>query len=139
MAAASGGGTFVVRLHSDEAPATVARIVRLAREGYYAGLTFHRVEPAFVIQGGSPKATEYVGDGPFMRDEVGLVSHVRGTLGISTRGRDTGDAQFFVNLTDNFRLDHDYTVFGEIEQGREVAEGVLEGDVFERIEVVRLR
>jgi len=138
MSAASGGGSFVVRLLTDESPVTVARIVRLARAGYYAGLTFHRVEPGFVIQGGSPGATEYVGDGPFMRDELGLRSHTRGTLGISTRGRDTGDAQLFVNLIDNFRLDHDYTVFGEIVEGREVAEGVLEGDVIERIDVVRV-
>ena len=64
---------------------------------------------------------------------------MRGTLGISTRGRDTGDAQLFVNLTDNFRLDHDYTVFGEIIQGREVAEGIIEGDVIERVDVVRAR
>ncbi len=139
MSGASGGGSFVVRLDADAAPVTVARLVRLARAGYYAGLTFHRVEPAFVIQGGSPAASEYVGDGPFMRDELGLASHLRGTLGISTRGRDTGDAQLFVNLTDNFRLDHDYTVFGEIIQGREVAEGVLEGDVIERVDVVRVR
>ena len=139
MAPSSGGGVFVVRLLADEAPLTVARIVKLARAGYYAGLTFHRVEPAFVIQGGSPAASEYVGDGPFMRDEVGLPSHLRGTLGISTRGRDTGDAQLFVNLTDNFRLDHDYTVFGEIIQGRAIAEGVIEGDVIERVDVVRAR
>ena len=139
LSAASGGGVIVVRLLPDEAPVTVARIIRLARAGYYAGLTFHRVEPAFVIQGGSPAATEYVGDGPFMRDEVGLRSHLRGTLGISTRGRDTGDAQLFVNLTDNFRLDHDYTVFGTIVQGRDVAEGVIEGDVIERMDVVRVR
>jgi cyclophilin family peptidyl-prolyl cis-trans isomerase/HEAT repeat protein len=139
MSPASGGGLFVIRLLPDEAPATVARLVKLARAGYYAGLSFHRVEPTFVIQGGSPGATEYVGDGPFMRDEVGLPSHLRGTLGISTRGRDTGDAQLFVNLTDNFRLDHDYTVFGEIIQGREVAEGVIEGDVIERVDVVRVR
>ena len=71
MSAASGGGTFDVALFAREAPFTVARFVRLARAGYYNGLTFHRVEPGFVIQGGSPAATEYVGDGPFMRDELG--------------------------------------------------------------------
>jgi peptidyl-prolyl cis-trans isomerase B (cyclophilin B) len=71
-----------------------------------------------------------------MRDELGAVPHVRGTVGMSTRGHDTGDAQWFVNLKDNLRLGRDYTVFGEIVEGIEVADGVLEGDVIERIEVV---
>ena len=66
------------------------RFARLAGSGYYNGLTIHRIVPNFVIQGGSPGANEYVGDGAFMRDEVGPLSHARGTLGISTRGRDTG-------------------------------------------------
>jgi cyclophilin family peptidyl-prolyl cis-trans isomerase len=136
MAPSSGGGAFVVRLFTDEAPATIARIVRLARAHYYDGLTFHRVEPNFVIQGGSPDASEYAGDGPFMRDELGLRSHDRSTLGISTRGRDTGDAQMFVNLVDNPRLDHDYTVFGEVISGMAVVDGVLEGDVIAHVEVI---
>jgi cyclophilin family peptidyl-prolyl cis-trans isomerase/HEAT repeat protein len=130
------GGVITVKLHADEAPATVARIVRLARAHYYDGLTFHRIVPNFVIQGGSPDATEYVGDGPFMRDELGLRSHDRGTLGISTRGRDTGDAQLFVNLVDNPRLDHDYTVFGTIVSGLPVIDGVFEGDIIAKIEVL---
>jgi cyclophilin family peptidyl-prolyl cis-trans isomerase len=70
-----------------------------------------------------------------MRDELGLRSHTRGTVGLSTRGRDTGDAQFFVNLLDNPRLDHDYTSFGEITSGMDVVDAVLEGDVIERIEL----
>ncbi|MGQ0643775.1 MAG: peptidylprolyl isomerase, partial [Gemmatimonadaceae bacterium] len=122
LSPASGGSTFRVRLFNGEAPSTVARITRLARAGYYNGRTFHRVVPNFVIQGGSPDANEYVGDGPFMRDELGLRAHSRGTLGISTRGRDTGDAQIFVNLVDNFRLDHDYTVFGEVVEGMDVVD-----------------
>jgi len=138
MAPSSGGGTFVVQLFTDEAPATIARIVRLARAHYYDGLTFHRVEPNFVIQGGSPDASEYAGDGPFMRDELGLRSHDRGTVGISTRGRDTGDAQLFVNLVDNPRLDHDYTVFGEVIAGMAVVDGVLEGDVIAHVQVISL-
>lgn len=137
MGSMGGRGTFEVLLYPREAPYTVGRFVRLARSGHYDGLTFHRVEPGFVIQGGSPAATEFVGDGPFMRDELGARSHTRGTLGISTRGRDTGDAQIFINLIDNFRLDHDYTVFGEIVRGRDVAERVLEGDVITRVEIVR--
>jgi cyclophilin family peptidyl-prolyl cis-trans isomerase len=136
MAAPRGGGTWVVRLYPDEAPATVARVLRLVRARYYDGLTFHRVEPNFVIQGGSPDATEYYGDAAFMRDELGTRSHRRGTLGISTRGRDTGDAQWFVNLVDNIRLDHDYTVFGEIVSGMKVVDGILEGDAIARVEVL---
>ena len=139
MASASGGGSFELQLFPDEAPATVARFVSLARRGYYNGLTFHRVATNFVIQGGSPGANEYVGADRFMRDELGLRSHVRGTLGISTRGRDTGDAQIFVNLIDNFRLDHDYTVFAEVVGGMDVMDDVLEGAVIARIEVVSTR
>jgi cyclophilin family peptidyl-prolyl cis-trans isomerase len=136
MDAASGGGVILIKLYPAEAPATVARLVRLAREHYFDGLSIHRIVPNFVIQGGSPDANEYVGDGPFMRDELGLRSHTRGTVGISTRGRDTGDGQFFVNLVDNIRLDHDYTVVGEIVQGLAVADGILEGDVMAKVEVV---
>jgi cyclophilin family peptidyl-prolyl cis-trans isomerase len=136
MARESAGGSFDLRLFVDEAPATVSRFITLARRGYYNGLTFHRVATNFVIQGGSPGANEYVGAEVFMRDEVGLRSHERRTLGISTRGRDTGDAQIFVNLIDNWRLDHDYTVFGEIVRGMEVAAAVLEGDVIARIEIL---
>jgi cyclophilin family peptidyl-prolyl cis-trans isomerase len=136
MAPQSGGGSFEIRLFADEAPATVTRFVALARRGYYNGLTFHRMATNFVIQGGSPGANEYVGADRFMRDEVGLRSHERGTLGISTRGRDTGDAQIFVNLIDNWRLDHDYTVFAEVVRGMDVVDGVLEGDTIARIEVL---
>ena len=72
-----------------------------------------------------------------MRDELGLVSHRRGTLGISTRGRDTGDAQIFINLIDNFRLDHNYTVFARITEGMENVDKIQEGDVIESIEIRR--
>jgi cyclophilin family peptidyl-prolyl cis-trans isomerase/HEAT repeat protein len=130
------GGAFEVHLFADDAPATVARFVRLARQGYYNGLTFHRVVPNFVLQGGSPGANEYMGDGPFMRDEVGLRTHARGTLGISTRGRDTGDAQIFINLVDNPRLDHHYTVFAAVATGMDVVDGIVEGDVIERVDVL---
>lgn len=136
MAARSGGGSFVVRLRGDVAPIMAARILALVTSGYYDRQPWHRVEPNFVIQGPSPGDNEYVGHPRFLRDELGTVPHVRGTVGMSTRGHDTGDAQWFVNLKDNLNLGRDYTVFGEIIQGIEVADGVLEGDVIERIEVV---
>ena len=139
MSPSSGGGSFVVRLRGDVAPIMAARILALVRSGYYDRQAWHRVEPNFVIQGPSPGDNEYVGHPRFLRDELGTVPHMRGTVGMSTRGHDTGDAQWFVNLKDNLTLGPDYTVFGEIVEGIEVADGVLEGDVIERIEVVRGR
>jgi cyclophilin family peptidyl-prolyl cis-trans isomerase len=130
----AGLGAFDIGLDVDAAPLTAIRIARRAGEGYYDGLTFHRVAPNFVIQGGSPGANEYSGEAHYMRDEVGL--HYRGTVGISTRGRDTGDAQIFVNLIDSPRLDHNYTVFGSVIAGMAVVDGILEGDVIERVELV---
>ena len=130
----AGRGYFDIGLDVDAAPLTAIRIARRAGEGYYNGLTFHRIAPNFVIQGGSPGANEYMGEHFYMRDEVGL--HVRGTVGISTRGRDTGDAQIFVNLIDSPRLDHIYTVFGTVVAGMDVVDGTLEGDVIERVELV---
>jgi cyclophilin family peptidyl-prolyl cis-trans isomerase len=131
----AGRGTFDLRLLAEEAPVTAQHVATLAREGYYNGLTFHRVVPNFVIQGGSPGANEYAGQAAFMRDEVGLVSHLRGTVGISTRGRHTGDAQIFINLVDLPRLDHTYTVFAVVVSGMDVVDQILEGDVIERVEV----
>jgi len=129
-----GRGYFDIGLDVDSAPLTAIRIARRAGEGYYNGLTFHRIAPNFVIQGGSPGANEYSGENLFMRDEPGL--HLRGTVGISTRGRDTGDAQIFVNLIDSPRLDHIYTVFGTVIAGMNVVDDTIEGDVIERVELV---
>jgi cyclophilin family peptidyl-prolyl cis-trans isomerase/HEAT repeat protein len=131
-----GVGVFELALFTIQAPATVLRFARLAESGYFNGLTFHRVVPNFVIQGGSPGANEYIGDSPFMRDELGLWPHVRGAVGVSTRGRDTGDAQIFVDLVDNPRLDHDYTVFAQVLNGIDVVDRVLEGDVIDKVEII---
>ena len=130
----AAGGSFDIGLDVEAAPLSSLRIARRAGEGYYNGLTFHRVVPNFVIQGGSPGANEYAGEPFYMRDEVGL--HVRGTAGVSTRGRDTGDAQIFVNLIDSPRLDHTYTVFGTVVAGMDIVDGILEGDVIQRVELV---
>jgi len=128
------GGTIEIQLHPYLATTNVFRFVRLVRAGHFDGLTFHRWEPNFVIQGGSPGANEFYGDGPFSRDEVGLLPHWRGTVGISTRGHDTGDGQLFVNLIDNVRLDHSYTIVGTVAAGMGVVDSVLEGGVIERAE-----
>jgi len=136
LADSSGGGAFTVRLRGDVAPIMAARVLALARAGWYDGLTWHRVEPDFVLQGGGTGANEYLGHPRFIRDELGALAHQRGTVGMSTRGHDTGDAQWFVNLRDNPRLRGDYTVFAEVVEGIEVVDGVLEGDVIASIAVV---
>ena len=134
-----GLGTITVDLLTDDAPVTVAIFAQLAEAGQYNGLTFHRIVPNFVIQGGSPGGDEYDGRSrEFMRDEVGFPRNARGSIGISTRGRDTGDAQIYFNLVDNFRLDRDYTVLATIRDGLTVMDQVQEGDVIDRIEILRL-
>jgi cyclophilin family peptidyl-prolyl cis-trans isomerase/HEAT repeat protein len=131
----AGGGRFSIHLLPFEAPTNAARFVRMAEAGAFDGLTLHRVVPNFVIQGGSPGANEYAGHGAYTRDEVGLIGHWRGAVGVSTRGRDTGDGQIFVNLVTNLRLDHDYTIFGLVTSGLDVVDRIQEGARIERVTV----
>jgi cyclophilin family peptidyl-prolyl cis-trans isomerase len=129
------GKSFRMKMRPEVAPVTVERFLKLAADRYYDGLTIHRIVPNFVIQGGSPGANEYVGHREFMRDEVNAPND-RGTVGLSTRGRNTGDAQFFVNLVDNPRLNDDYTVFATIDE-MPVVDAIQEGDVMRRITIGR--
>lgn len=137
MSPASGGGSFIVRLRGDAAPITAARILELARRGYYDGDAWHRVEHDFVIEGGGPLDNEYSGYHRYFRDELSTVGHARGTVGMSTRGHDTGDAQWFINLRDNPRLDTTYTVFGDVVEGMGVVDDIMEGDVIASITPLR--
>lgn len=137
MSEAAGGGTFVVRLRGDAAPMMASRVLELVRAGYYDGGAWHRVEPDFVIQGAGPGGNEYVGYPQYFRDELGGLSHVRGTVGMSTRGHDTGDAQWFVNLRDNPKLDRDYTVFADVTEGIDVVDGIMEGDAIATVREIR--
>ena len=79
-----------------------------------------------------------MGAGPFSRDEISAHPHWRGTVGLSTRGRDTGDAQIFVNLVDNVRLDFNYTIYGVVVEGMDVVDGVLEGGTIARARTMTL-
>ncbi len=120
------GQELRLRLDPVRAPLMSTRFLRLTNRNYFDGLTFHRVVPNFVIQGGSPGANEYAGDKLFVKDEISSRSHAQGTVGLSTRGRDTGDAQFFINLVANPRLDFEYTVFGTVCSG--LPNNIAEGD-----------
>lgn len=123
-----GGRRFAIKLDAVRAPMMATRFLRLVNRNYFDGLTFHRVVPNFVVQGGSPGANEYAGDSRYVKDEISDRTHNRGTVGLSTRGRDTGDAQLFVNLVNNPRLDFEYTVFGDFVELTMTPDDIMEGD-----------
>lgn len=133
----SSGPSFRLVMDPRAAPMTVDRFLKLAAiDHYYDGLTIHRIAPNFVIQGGGPGANEYAGHKDFMRDEIGA-ANTRGTVGLSTRGRNTADGQFFINLVDNRRLDGDYTVFASVlPADMPVVDRIQEGDVM-RLNMVK--
>ncbi len=133
-----GLGQVTVALMTDVAPVTVATFVANADAGRFDGLTIHRIAPNFVIQGASPGADEYTGlTTRFLPEELGGLWHDRGTLGTSTRGRDTGDGQFYVNMVDNYRLDHDYTLFGRVIDGMDIVDRVVESTVMTSVRILR--
>ncbi len=130
------GRSFTLLFETTKAPLARTRFVRLSRDRYYDGLTFHRVVANAFIQGGSPRANEYAGDRLYMRDELGLEMHTRGSVGISTRGRDTGDAQIFISLVDNPFLDYEYTVFARVcGDGMATVDRIQEGDRIRRVQI----
>src|SRR5262249_53701160 len=131
----SQGKPFRMRMDPVAAPIAVEQFLKLATmDRYYNGLTFHRVVPNFVIQGGSPGANEYAGYKEYLRDEI-AASNARGSVGLSIRGRNTGDAQFYVNLVDNPRLDGGYTVFAHVPEDMDVVDRIQEGDVIRSIDL----
>jgi cyclophilin family peptidyl-prolyl cis-trans isomerase len=133
----ASGKSFTLRMNPTLAPVTVDRFLKLALvDRYYDGLTIHRVVPNFVIQGGGPGANEYSGHKDYMRDEIGARNRL-GSVGLSTRGRNTADAQFFINLVDNPRLDADYTVFATVAEGMSAVAAIQEGDVMSKFSAVR--
>jgi peptidyl-prolyl cis-trans isomerase B (cyclophilin B) len=129
------GNRIELKLLVDEAPMTVARFAKLAREGYYDNLTFHRATPNFMVQGGSPGANDYSGDARYLRDELGRTPHLRGAVGIASAGRDAGNAQFFIDLVDLPRLDHEYTVFATVASDMGVVDRLMLGATIARITV----
>ena len=132
--AMSTGYSFMMRMDPSGAPIAVDRFLKLALvDHYYDRLSFHRVVPGFVIQGGSPNANEYSGHKEYMRDEIAL-PNTAGSVGLSIRGRNTGDAQFYINLVDNPRLDHGYTIFAHV---LGAVDGIMEGDVIQSITSIK--
>jgi cyclophilin family peptidyl-prolyl cis-trans isomerase/HEAT repeat protein len=107
---------------------TSSNFYQLAKAGFYDGLSFHRVVPNFVVQGGDPENTGQGGPGFSIREELSMESHLRGTLGMATSGKDTGGSQFFFNNSNNIHLNNNYTVFAKIIKGIEFIDSFEVGD-----------
>jgi cyclophilin family peptidyl-prolyl cis-trans isomerase/HEAT repeat protein len=130
-------GRVVLELWSDEAPTTVTRFVELAEAGLYDGLTFHRVVPGFVVQGGDPRGDGYGGPAFWQRCEDNLADYERGVVGMALAGRDTGGSQFFVVLGAQHHLEGRYTAFARVIEGMELVDQLQRGDAIERVEIER--
>ncbi len=132
-------GDMVVEFYSADAPKTVENFVTLARKGFYDGLTFHRVLPNFVIQGGCPSGTGSGGPGYTIPCELagGNQYHDRGVLSMAHAGRNTGGSQFFIcHSRDNTaHLDRNHTCFGKVVSGLEVIDAIRQGDRITSIEI----
>jgi len=132
-------GSMDVELYDEDAPGTVANFVKLAESGFYNGLTWHRVIPGFVIQGGCPKGTGMGGPGWTIKCELDGEKqyHDRGVLSMAHAGRDTGGSQFFVchNRQNTQHLDRRHTVFGKVVTNVDLIDDIQEGDAIVSITI----
>ena len=130
-------GTMVVDLYPNEAPGTVANFAKLAKSGFYDGLTFHRVIPNFVIQGGDPKGNGTGGPGYTIKCETegNPHKHLRGSLSMAHAGKDTGGSQFFVCHSPQPHLDGVHTVFGRVVEGLDVVDAIKQGNHMTKVTI----
>ena len=129
-------GTIVMDLDPQLAPNTVNNFVGLARQGYYDGLTFHRVVPEFVIQGGCPEGSGRGGPGYKFADEPVKGEYTLGAVAMANSGPNTNGSQFFITIDDCKRkLSKDYSLFGYVVEGMDVAQGTQVGDVMKTVTV----
>lgn len=132
-------GVMKVNFYEEDAPNTVANFVKLAKSGFYDGLTFHRVIQDFVIQGGCPKGDGTGGPGYAIKCELtgNNQYHDRGVLSMAHAGKDTGGSQFFIchSRQNTAHLDRKHTCFGKVYEGLEVLDAIRAGDMIEEIQI----
>jgi len=122
-------GDIVFTLFPDDAPLHTAAFIKLAEAGFYDGLTFHRVEPGFVVQGGDPKGDGTGGPGYKLKAEFNARPHVRGTVAMARASQpDSAGSQFYICLDDARFLDRQYTVFGQMTDGFDALDAIKRGD-----------
>jgi len=131
------GGEITIELFPGEAPKTVANFVALAKKGFYDKLTFHRVEPGFVVQGGDPKGNGTGGPGYTIKAEFNAHKHVRGTVAMArSTDPDSAGSQFYICLGPAAFLDGKYTVFGIVTKGMDVVDGIRIGDRMKSVRII---
>ncbi|SFI08968.1 peptidyl-prolyl cis-trans isomerase B (cyclophilin B) [Tindallia magadiensis] len=130
-------GQIYIELFEKEAPGTVSNFLKLIEEGFYDGLSFHRVIDDFVIQGGCPQGTGTGGPGYTIKCELknNPHKHERGSLSMAHAGRDTGGSQFFICHSPQPHLDGNHTVFGKVTEGIEVVDEIRAGDKMLKVSV----
>lgn len=129
-------GTIEAELYPEDAPKTVARIKELANKKFYDGLTFHRVIPGFVAQGGDPVGNGTGGSGQKLKAEFNKRKHVEGTLAMARAADpDSADSQFYICLGAHPHLDNNYTVFGQVTKGMDAVKKLKVGDKMTKVEV----
>ncbi|MDJ0653726.1 MAG: peptidylprolyl isomerase [Xanthomonadales bacterium] len=130
-------GNIVLELFDDKAPNTVANFEKLARDGFYDGLTFHRVISDFMIQGGCPQGTGTGGPGYKFDDEFhpDLKHDGPGVLSMANAGPNTNGSQFFITHVPCPHLDNRHSVFGRVTEGQDVVNSVTQGDVMEKVTI----
>jgi cyclophilin family peptidyl-prolyl cis-trans isomerase/predicted GIY-YIG superfamily endonuclease len=132
-------GDIVFRFYPVEARQHSAAFIKLARAGFYDGLTFHRVEPGFVIQGGCPQGTGTGGPGYNLDAEFNSLPHVKGTVAMARAASpNSAGSQFYICLDDARFLDKQYTVFGQTTSGQDVVDAIRKGDVIEKVTIEAL-
>jgi len=127
------GESFTIRLSHDKAPVTVNSFVFLAKEGFYDGVTFHRVLDGFMAQGGDPAGTGSGGPGyQFLNEDSDLVFDKAGVIAMANAGRDTNGSQFFITFGATPHLNGGYTIFGQVVEGMETIKALTRRDPSQR-------
>ncbi|MGH9966694.1 MAG: peptidylprolyl isomerase [Pyrinomonadaceae bacterium] len=126
-------GVFTIKLLPEDAPLNVDSFVELAKREYFKGISFHRVVPNFVIQGGDPRGDGNGGPGYSVRCEINQVPYERGAVGMALSGKDTGGSQWFVTHSPQPHLDGGYTVFGRVIAGIDVVDRITRGDIIRSV------
>ena len=130
------GGEIKFDFFPEDAPKTVENFVTLASKGFYDGLTFHRVEPGFVVQGGDPQGNGMGGPGYKIKAEFNKQKHVRGVLAMArTQAPNSAGSQFYITLAPAHFLDGQYTVFGRVTSGMEVVDKIKVGDKMKSVKI----